>query len=720
MPLTNSQQAYGTGSTYDRRQYNSQSAMQTALSAPSLQVTPIQSSASAAQDSFNAKYGGLTTQQAIDARSAQVDKGAIPSPAAPGMSPMQAGLAEATQPGFHNGTPEPGIPKAESGGYQAPEYNNKQAEAGGASFGDPLQTIKDGTMQGFGQAQRGDPNVQWTGLGPTQTPAGQTWQWAQPQPGSPTPAAGQPLPAEVAKPRTPQPVTAPADGMMRTADFQDANRDGVDDRDQGTTSAATLPGQVPPDTRAPGTELTPQTPATGTTLNATQPVPQTAQPTTPETAAPAEAATSWVGSDGQTHDWANTTWSAGKKVGLNAFDMIENGNFWTGFWTHGIDLPTATWKGVAEKLVDPATYQYTGNYANIQGDIPNEFIAEAGKQGAGGKGLVGLASVGTKVAKQVQDLGDLGSYEAERKNPKIIELEKIKAAMARYGVTWEPDIYRYSPPTPGGGDPGTGGTGGSGESPFSWGDFPLNTESPAANMAASPLFKLLVDNPKVTGAAEMALSQWAQDRAYRAQGEAWNEAKAFQAAVEGNENLDLADQLARDMAANPNPVDYEAIKNREASDIAKGLQSAQSQLGASAARRGVPLGAVTGMSSELARLSGNDVARRMGELETQKQMADRAGQAQAIDALTGSNAQRLQAQGAASQALQQILMGAAPNPNPIGGATDLAAGLEQLDLLEGQIDDAKRAADKASTFDLYGGGLSLLGKLGGAWIGSGA
>ena len=160
----------------------------------------------------------------------------------------------------------------------------------------------------------------------------------------------------------------------------------------------------------------------------------------------------------------------------------------------------------------------------------------------------------------------------------------------------------------------------------------------------------------------------------------------------------------------PDPTDWEGIKNRLASDFAKSGDRATEELSQSAARRGVPLGAMAGAQMNLSRDQGNDLARALGELENQQALQGRNSLYQALAVAGDVDRNYRGGESVLRQTLANAVMGAPSTPqNPFAGLSNTAANLKAI---QTGI-DAQEEAEKAAKKGLYGDiGGALLGAAG--------
>jgi hypothetical protein len=173
-----------------------------------------------------------------------------------------------------------------------------------------------------------------------------------------------------------------------------------------------------------------------------------------------------------------------------------------------------------------------------------------------------------------------------------------------------------------------------------------------------------------------------------------------------------AESAALDIFDDPGGVDWQPIRNRLASDYDRGLDQSIQAMSGGAARRGVPLGAMQGMTGQLTAENRNALARALGEMSTQEQLHDREGLYRAIQNAANTNRAFSGAESMAMQTLANAVMGTPqPAQNPYAGMANTASNLSAIELAKKQAEEAESGTDWGSV------GLGLAGTLGGSLLG---
>jgi hypothetical protein len=88
--------------------------------------------------------------------------------------------------------------------------------------------------------------------------------------------------------------------------------------------------------------------------------------------------------------------------------------------------------------------------------------------------------------------------------------------------------------------------------------------------------------------------------------------------MQNDPNRLAAQNLTANILANPDPTDWEQIKNLETASRSNDLKTGLAQISSSANRRGIGPAAMTGFAGNLERLAANDKATALGQLDVQQ------------------------------------------------------------------------------------------------------
>lgn len=216
-------------------------------------------------------------------------------------------------------------------------------------------------------------------------------------------------------------------------------------------------------------------------------------------------------------------------------------------------------------------------------------------------------------------------------------------------------------------------------------------------------------------ALEFAMQRWLTEQGLQRQQQGINllQPVVDQTLAANNPMRQESERLMLEALQNPDPVDWQGIRNRATSDSDAGLLESIRAASGGANRRGVPAGAMSGLAGVLTSQNRNDLSRRLGELLTEEQRSKRSS---LYDALTMAGNTSRQWQGAESMARQQLanaVMGA-PSiaQNPYAGMADTRFGARAIDLQRQAMEDQDTGTDWA------GLATGLLGTAAGAFLGN--
>lgn len=684
-----------------------------------------------AQVAWNQKFGPFTSTQVGQQRDAgqPVGQAAAPAvagdlaladgtqPGGPGMAGGAGANVEASFPGFFKGTPEPGIPKEESG---ASDVTSQIGHVGGA----PGPAGKGRLVGALGSPAGGPSGVMGS---PSGTPLGQT----PPQvPGGTDPGA-----AAVQA----QAQTAPTPGSFASPDVMPT----LAASGASTANAPRQPmasaGAQPQATVTGGPAKAAETGAAGTVTRGYQGVNYTLNKPLPP---------GWAGLTPQAREaWLKK--NATPTSPLQASAVAAVGDY---FDPRTNKFPTEDPNGPGTVVLTPsilanrdATMQALG------GDTTLYRLAEAARNYYEQYGDT----------RQADDTGGMNQAEKEA----FIKAWKLKeaalAGLAPYGIFF-PSNAPATPPAGGGdgtgggtggtggtgngdgttggtgGDTGTGGNtgaadgGGSGSTPIQ--DFPSGDTVGAPVSDYGPNFNIsspehgfiwyqnqfirqgmspeqAAVNAEAAVAADMSQSEFNNRQSdVNISAGALNEFK-------GSDLYKGSQKSALDMLNEGDPTDWEGIKNRRASDAAHDVQSTRDTLSTSGARRGLSPGAIAGIGTRAASESRMGLSRALGELDVEQAQSKRNFQTQALqNALATMGGTSGVALSGAYNVGSKIAGNSTDYQNPYAGA---AAGLVNVEALQAQKDAAEQAG-KLTVEDALGMittiGAGLLGGPAGAAI----
>lgn len=650
------------------------------------------------QSQPSAPMGGLTAQQMVDLRDrdpsayGQQPKGAI-SPnsrsAATTSSPEMAGTMQSAQPGIFGGAGVTGYSPQEHGGISTggPDFS-RSAPQGPGEPGRLAQEMR----QGMGLPQ--------FGAGPgggVQMPASAYAQTGNAVPGmaaiqapqrTMSPALSQPPPQQQAVTQQP----------MRSAAMV---------QDNSSRAAADAPA------------------------------PQ---------ATSAAASTSFTTAKGVTKDLDGSDWKAANNNGVSWADWVSSqtnpnrvlsqlgmdnlkGLPGTAEYQQVVNIPSTAQVG---DITDSNSPYYIANKKVQQVAVKYAALAQRHEQMAS-------APAGTYAVKDISDVAQ--------------KMDALGRVLGGYGITFNPQT-RQQPSTPPTTDPGTTPppttpptttppdqgtsppaqsgnpyqTPGEGYAPFrnprlrnvdNLGNTDLPTQVTPLSDMSTDVARMLRDRPNGVTAEEWSAAMEFEnqrrlyEQALQRQQKGVNINEAELERIQNDPLRAKAEAAALDMFANPSGVDYQGIRNRYTSDMAASQENALAAAASSAAARGLGAEGMGGFAGWLKAQSGNQLARGLGELSTEEQMANREGLYRAI-----SNAANVsQAYGGAESMASQILANAVLGTpqaatNPYSGMADTSANLAALRLARQQAAEADQGTD------YLGMGMNLFGTLGGALLGN--
>lgn len=244
----------------------------------------------------------------------------------------------------------------------------------------------------------------------------------------------------------------------------------------------------------------------------------------------------------------------------------------------------------------------------------------------------------------------------------------------------------------------------------------IDTSLPTTDVLTGDLARYFndVDGGKKL-ALEFAMQRWLTEQGLQHQQQGINllQPVVDQTLAANNPMRRESERLMMEALQNPDPVDWQGIRNRATSDSDAGLLESIRMASGGANRRGVPAGAMSGLSGVLTSQNRNDLSRRLGELLTEEQRSKRSS---VYDALTMAGNTSRQWQGAESMARQQLanaVMGApSMAQNPYAGMADTRFGARAIDLQRQAMEDQDTGTDWA------GLATGLLGTAAGAFLGN--
>ena len=628
------------------------------------------------QMGFNATYGQMTMPQILASRQAGTltptpprAPGGAPQAVGKGIGGMQGAMAakaNSAMPGIFNGNQAPGSIPGQ----------------------DPLATKQ--PVQSGGQPPARRPAIMYQGPAPTGQPATPPMAQAQsvaPRAPAPAPDAGPAAPEtteqmiqramaenEAKRKNPPPPPPAPVQGPVNTT--------------PGTGAPVTpAPGAPPAPTPAPGA-LPPGADAKGP---GTPPPPSNFDATKPETWWNADGTPAWnadVARDdprafddkylGDKPD-AWSTWTPARKnewlqqhynpYGTEAefFAQAPDADaaaalrrIYGDDYKASQDLPMPGQAGTLPQGPIP----YTANMADFVTPSSPYYI-----QSPEIRGVFDSLINYTSVLGQMQDSPDgvgserfrntLAKYEAGRNTLKNI-----------YGIDYDPFSQFISGNQPG--------------DTLEVGDnTSIETQLPSPAIVTDDLKGFFKGSGEDAAkyALEFAMQKWLTENDLQRQQQGINllQPVVDQTLAANNPMRQESEALMMRALQNPDPVDWQGIRNRATSDQDTVLQQSKAAASGGAARRGVSLGSLSGLSGQLTAESGNALSRRLGELTTQEQMAKRAAEYDALNQAANTSRQWQGAESQARQTLANAVAGQFGTPsNPYAGASDTRLALETL------------------------------------------
>lgn len=238
------------------------------------------------------------------------------------------------------------------------------------------------------------------------------------------------------------------------------------------------------------------------------------------------------------------------------------------------------------------------------------------------------------------------------------------------------------------------------------------TKFPSFDVTVGNLQRAIGGNMDNAPLLEFARQQWLSEQGMQRQQQAINIMSPVvdQMSAANNPLRAGAERLSQNALDNPNPVDYESIRNRMSSDFGAANEQATQGLAGAAARGGLPASAVAAIQARMTGGAGNDLARALGESKERQQTAQRGAE---YDAITNAANVSRAYQGAEYQARQGLsnLVFGAPDAaaNPFAGITDYRLAREA-------INNAPQGADPNTA--LIGAGIGAAGTVLGSFIGA--
>ncbi len=655
---TQMQQAYGTGGAGASPTLAQQSG---AAPAGLPRWTP-GSSAAAVQAGFNAMFGGMTPGRVKEMR----DSGTLTSGAnqevgqntrnvGAGMGPAAASQANSMMPGFFNGNDQPGIPKSVSGFPQG----------GGMR---PMMVPPSPGPAPLGGASPLETAVAPLGMDEAKAKAGKNT----------TPQAAPSDPGVVSAPPTP------------------------------TTPTPTTPAAPP----APPAPTTPVQAATGTVYN----------PSDPTTWWKADGSYNWTGTDIANDTRGSERWltdptklagwatmtpeqrAAAKNTAYNPYSTVTE---------YFKQAPDAAALAAYQKLFagDPAYIRNLPEFAQsgvgtLGQNLGTKTLSEAEIAAMGyDPAVLALMQQYGNFGEQLASGQDLTPENLARQSEQYATLGAILNNV--YGITWDPLTgYKNAVPAPNPDDTN--------------GSIPDNTtiatDLPNLSLKVPDLLQAIGGKMENAPLLEFAMQQWLQQQGLQQQqkGIYLLDDAVKQSLAENNPLRRESERLALEALQNPDPVNYEQVKNRLASDYAKGRESGNAALAQSLAGRGLSASTGIGLGAQMNSQSQMDLARALSELDMRQ--AENLRTAQYGATTNAANVDRAYA--GAESTLRQMLANAvmgAPNvaQNPYAGMADTRTALEALKMQQGKLEDAAEA-EKGSALSQ---GLGALGTVVGAYFG---
>lgn len=152
-------------------------------------------------------------------------------------------------------------------------------------------------------------------------------------------------------------------------------------------------------------------------------------------------------------------------------------------------------------------------------------------------------------------------------------------------------------------------------------------------------------------------------------------------------------KMTQDILDNPDPTDWETIKNQQVASSDASLHANQDALSKSFNRRGVGPAAGLGMESDAERQNANDKASALGQLDVQQSQALRAGQDNALAQAAGTMGTYVGGDYAANQQLAAPMLGMPAGTNPYEGAANAQLQFEAQQLAKQGIGVQQQAGN---------------------------
>lgn len=412
----------------------------------------------------------------------------------------------------------------------------------------------------------------------------------------------------------------------------------------------------------------------------------------------------YVSRSGKLVPWEKVTWDSfmqnpgadpGAFILMNPKAALASGpKFWEAVL--GFSRENAE---IAGTLPDPTAFKASNTPKNYSGlNMPQGLFTPGSPDYAGNTVVGHLVGQAFADAKNLNELtNNIGSANFDWKKYEDLS-NRVKGeqiALAAYDVNYDP--------TPGGqggtGNPGESGTGSYGgtidTNPYHLATGDTGDIGNVNNLLTPEIRTALglgahATPDQISAAYEIARQQRGTTIGLI------NQSHALKVALD---NLNLtknsplkakSEQIALDMADNPDPTDWGTVRNKAAADSDKVGEQITQNLAKGASRRGLGAGAVAGLQSQALGENSNALASRLGDLSIQQSQAKRTGQIQAMQAMASAYGFTA----AESEALQRIMsieMGVAPAiTNPSAGLGATSAGLSAAAAASDQLDQANK------------------------------
>lgn len=460
----------------------------------------------------------------------------------------------------------------------------------------------------------------------------------------------------------------------------------------------------------------------------------------------------FTGAGGDFRTWDNVDWNV-----INNQDPKVAGDLWQQYIRYSSDPQEGFWRAYdinkPDGMLLPSFSDYKGQPINVPWDTSQGAIFDMAAVGSQipDEGVRHLMAKMNDWSNIIHDYAQQnpGSVSTKRYGEIFNKFNASRELLARYGVTFNAlgsgdGTGGTGGGTGGGTAPGGGGTGGSGgpvygdagnyrpgisdaRSIANLGDTDLATQMPSLQSVAGDLKQVLgsigIDISKLKPAQvlEFAQNKFLLENAMQNQQKGTNilQGQYESTLRENNPFRATSEDMMQRILANPDPVDWQGVRNRYVGDESRGLDSSVRALSASAARRGLGATDVSGLTGELFADHGSRVARGLGELTTQEQSQLRDRELQALISAGNLDRNYSGAESMAAQILSNAVMGTPTAPaNPYAGLADTAANDYAIQLATDAQGDAKRAADNSMWGSAAGALFGTAGNIFGSQYGS--